>query len=428
MNMRIKRLELENFRGFQKAAVDFPEGNVAVFFGWNGAGKTAVLDAVSTVLSSILFAKSKGKDFALILTDDDIMIGQKKVVVKSVINYLGEDREVFEEKEVREDGNEKFEKKTRQDIWAEHSPTLPIIAYYRTNRELPTEKSNEFSRSLLPLFNSRTYAYSTAINAQAGTFFDFTAWLRYAEDIENEYKIEHKDLNYEDSQLRTIRNALSSFLLKMDADFSGLRVRRKSNEELDFSKPSQKSELFILKARQEIKISQLSSGERSLILLVADIARRAAILNPQLSYPLQCSGIVLIDEIELHLHPKWQRAVIPALQATFPNIQFIIATHSPQVLSEVENGGVFEIDNFQINPRATYGRDNNWLLHVIMEDDERPEEVQEALEEYFRVIRNGDLDKAGKLRQQIEEKIGTDEPELVKADILLRRKERALAS
>ncbi len=421
--MRIKRLELENFRGFKKATVDFPEGNVVVFFGWNGAGKTAVLDAVAIVLGDILYKKAFFSSFWL--EDDDILVGQQRVQIKTLFDNVAH-YPAFQVTGTKKVGKEpEFQKTEQLDFWHEEVEALPVISYYKTNREFSVQ-----DRYLQDKFSNlgRTSAYSTAIEAAINNFNDLVDWLRYEEDIENQQKIEKRDFNWENPSIKTIRRGITKFLSKMDAEYSGLKVKRQSNGEVDFSKPSQKSDLYIQKAGQELKLSQLSSGERSLILLVADIARRATILNPQMSDPLLSEGIVLIDEIELHLHPKWQRAVIPALQATFPNIQFIIATHSPQVLSEVENGGVFEIEDFQIHPRDTYGRDNNWLLHVIMEDDQRPAEVQDSLAEYFTLLRSGQLDEAASLRQQIEEKIGTDDPEFVKADILLRRKERALAS
>ena len=75
--------------------------------------------------------------------------------------------------------------------------------------------------------------------------------------------------------------------------------------------------------------------KKSLLALVGDIARRLILANPSLENPLYGEGIVLIDEIELHLHPKWQREVINKLREVFPNIQFILTTHSPQVISEI---------------------------------------------------------------------------------------------
>lgn len=430
--MRIKRLELENFRGFKKASLDFPSGNLAVFFGWNGAGKTAVLDAIAIVLRSIIH---RNIPFGLGWKDDDIQVGEKKSVIRANYILLGNVKQFSTQLSLA--GSPDWT--TSPELSAAESPfshrsnktNLPLLAYYKTNRDLYTYNAIKPTSVAIDPHSGRTSVYNYSIDAGLNTFSDFLEWFRYEEDVENQQKIEKSDLKYQNPKLAAIRQGIAQFLSKLDnrAVFSALKVKRESNgQEIDFSEPSKKFDLSIEKGGENLKLSQLSSGERAVLLLVADISRRVSILNPHLDSPLESEGVVLIDEIEQHLHPRWQRAVIPALQATFPNIQFIIATHSPQVLSQVENGSVFEIDNFEICPRPTYGRDNNWLLHVIMEDEERPVEVQSKLEEYFALIRAGRLEDAAKKRVQLEQKIGTDDPEFAKADVLLRKKERSTAS
>jgi AAA15 family ATPase/GTPase len=162
--------------------------------------------------------------------------------------------------------------------------------------------------------------------------------------------------------------------------------------------------------------------------MVGDLARRLAIANPSLPDPLQGSGVVLIDEIELHLHPKWQREIIPALTRTFPNCQFIVTTHSPQVISDVQPDSIYILEAtpegiVAKRPDSSFGRDSNYILEVLMGTPARKEEIKDELLELFRLIDKGDLDGARHLRQQIADQIGSDEPELVKANVLLRRKE-----
>ncbi|WP_309143275.1 AAA family ATPase [Nostoc sp. CHAB 5836] len=114
--------------------------------------------------------------------------------------------------------------------------------------------------------------------------------------------------------------------------FSKLRVRRSPLR------------MTVIKQGEELIVNQLSDGEKCLLAMVGDLARRLAIANPSLPDPLQGSGVVLIDEIELHLHPKWQREIIPALTRTFPNCQFIVTTHSPQVISQVKPEGIYILE------------------------------------------------------------------------------------
>jgi predicted ATP-binding protein involved in virulence len=183
------------------------------------------------------------------------------------------------------------------------------------------------------------------------------------------------------------------------------------------------------KQGQELNIHQLSDGETGLLVLAADLARRLAIANPGLADPVQeGSGVVLIDEIELHLHPAWQRKVIPALTRTFQNCQFIVTTHSPQVISEVKPEGIYILERTDEGivarrPESSYGRDTNRILEDLMNTPERPQEIKENLLELFRLIARGELDSARQLHQEIADKIGADEPELVGASVSIRRRE-----
>ncbi|MEW6499462.1 MAG: AAA family ATPase, partial [Cyanobacteriota bacterium] len=186
--------------------------------------------------------------------------------------------------------------------------------------------------------------------------------------------------------------------------------------------------MTVEKQGQELIVNQLSDGEKCLLAMVGDLARRLALANPTLKNPLQGEGVVLIDEIELHLHPKWQREIIPALTRTFPNCQFIVTTHSPQVISEVKPNGIYILEATSEGvvakrPESSFGRDSNRILEDLMGVSARPQEIKDELLELFRLIDKGDLDGARQLRQQIADQIGTDEPEFVRADVLMRRKE-----
>ena len=108
-----------------------------------------------------------------------------------------------------------------------------------------------------------------------------------------------------------------------DASFKNLRIRKVRDYIFD---PFENA-LIITKDGLDIDVNQLSAGEKSVILLIADLAMRLTIANPSLENPLEGEGIVLIDEIDLHLHPQWQRNILPALLATFSKCQFIVTTH-----------------------------------------------------------------------------------------------------
>ena len=154
-----------------------------------------------------------------------------------------------------------------------------------------------------------------------------------------------------------------------------------------------------------------------LLMLVTDLARRLAIANPSLDDALSGEGIVLIDEIDLHLHPQWQRNVISSLTQTFPNCQFIVTTHSPQVLSGVEKENVFILENYQIvnNTPYTYGKDSNSILYELMNVKERPNEVQQQIDRCFQFIDNDNLDAAKSALRELSNLLGENDLAVVRA-------------
>ncbi|WP_317616588.1 AAA family ATPase [Nostoc sp. 'Peltigera membranacea cyanobiont' 232] len=253
-------------------------------------------------------------------------------------------------------------------------------------------------------------AYDQALNGVQISFHRFFQWFRSLEDLENEERRDNPD--FKTQQLEVVRQSIYSLI----PGFSNLRVRRSPLR------------MTVRKQGEELTVNQLSDGEKCLLAMVGDLARRLAIANPGLTEPLEGEGVVLIDEIELHLHPKWQREIIPALTRTFPNCQFIVTTHSPQVISQVKPEGIYILEKTDEGvvakrPESSFGRDSNRILEDLMGVPARPQEIKDRLHELFRLIDEGNLDGARQLSQEIADIIGQDEPELVKASVSIRRKE-----
>ena len=169
----------------------------------------------------------------------------------------------------------------------------------------------------------------------------------------------------------------------------------------------------------------LSDGERVMVALVADIARRACILNPQLGENVLklTPGVVLIDEIDLHLHPRWQRQLPNGLKKAFPAMQFIATTHSPQILSELSPDEILLLQNETAeNPEASYGLNSDRVLEDIMETASRPQKIKDTLSELFLAIERNSLEEA---KEYIEElsKTAPAIVEIASARALIKRKE-----
>lgn len=416
--MKVQHLKIQNFRGINELNLQFSKTEPIVFIGINGVGKSSILDCLSILLSRFTTAihsnSASGKSFH----EDDItnkkketqnevevLFDSKKITWSLAKVRSGRSRNIISNlKELRETTESIRNKLSRLD----NTENLPVIVYYPTNRavlDIPMRirKKHDFDQ---------VAAYDQGLTAGKIEFRTFFEWFRKQEDLENEIRL-NSDNNYRDIKLESVRKAISSLL----TDFSNLRVQRSPLR------------MIVTKGSEQLIINQLSDGQKCLMAMVGDLARRIAIANPGLPDPLQGAGVVLIDEVELHLHPGWQYEIIPALTETFPNCQFIMTTHSPIVLSQVKSEGIFCIDRdsngkvIAYHPDSSYGRDVNQILEDLMGVPRRPKVFKDKLRELFRFIDEGDLDKAKALQQHLETEIGLDEPEFARADVLIRRQE-----
>jgi len=416
--MKVKRLKMNSFRGIGDLTLEFTADEPTILIGINGVGKSSILHSLALLLSCFIKGiQGYGPSPWVEISEQDITNDRNKTHNEITISLDGSKEVTWSLSKVRkgssEDASSDFAlKEVTQELYKQWSSNpnvnLPLAVYYPVNREF-------LKSSSLPANNrqqlSQTNAYNQAIPAGQIDFNSFFQWFWGLEDVENEER--RDDPDHRNHQLEAVRQAISSLL---GDNVSNLRVRRNPLR------------MTMTKQSQELNIHQLSDGETGLLVLAADLARRLAITNPGLADPLQGSGVVLIDEIELHLHPAWQRKVIPALKRMFPNCQFIITTHSPQVISEVKPDGIYILERTDEGivarrPESSYGRDTNRILEDLMDTPERPQEIKENLLELFRLIARGELDSARQLHQEIADKIGADEPELVGASVSIRRRE-----
>ena len=422
--MKIKQLRMQSFRGIYDLTLDF-DTRLNVLVGDNGSGKSSILNCLSVYLNHISdevkFLDQIGYDlnrfttpkFMDVFLDDDIATGSKekiKIHVESNLNNLNS--QCFIEMN-RDDTCKLLTQIDDLDLSTSLLRTvfltknIPIMIYYSVKRDLLFDDSQSpkdiTSNSIIDIYNR-------AFTGGQVVFKEFFEWFRILEEVENE--LIRDSPNYRDRQLESVRQVIYTFL----PEFKDLRIRRRPE-----------LRMTVTKNDAELTINQLSDGEKNLLAMVGDLARRLAIANPEMEKPEQGSGVVLIDEIELHLHPKWQRMVIPALLRTFPNCQFIITTHSPQVLGEVKDGKIYRLANTESGVTAeivrTYGRDSNRILEDEMGVPKRSQKIKDGLRDLFRLIDDGNLPKARELQEYLKDEIGFDEPEFARADVLIHRKE-----
>jgi len=458
--LKLTKLEITNFRCFESLTVPLhPEVNV--FVGTNGSGKTAILDAIAIALFDIAAANGgggkvqRGKQRAS-LRPSDIHIPQpgsepamsRKEFVQfratagnlySVSGTLSAIMEGDEPELQWSDhiaftppagfsylSQKSFELLPLYDyfkaLWDEARRTnsnalipFPAVAYYRSSRRLADMPDlGDFMKESL----DRPGAYRDALDASAN-HQAMCRWLYLSENEELRQIVAAGSTgNAVRTDLKAVREAL---LLMLEGAEKVYFQDRPPSLMVDLKQPNGSS--------QPMEIAQLSDGYRNLLAITLDFARRLAQANPGWENPLKAPGILLIDEVELHLHPKWQQEVLPNLRKAFPNTQVIVSTHSPQVVSTIARESIQvlvvhqNVPSLRIPGFQTRGVESADILARVMGVDPVPQ-VEEAqwLSDYRAMIETGkaESEDALQLRSRLVRHFGADHPVMLDCDRLLR--------
>lgn len=399
--MKIQKLRLVNFRGIADMELPFTTQTAAIL-GMNGVGKSSVLDALAIALSNmterIAGQAAKARDISPDDIKSDASFSRIEVTADIGVNVpttwvIARNRKAGIHPAERSSDLEQLNTHARLfngrmlHAEANNLPThLPLAVYYDVHRavlDVPLRLREK-------LKNTPREAYHDALGHGGTDFRGFFAWFRDREDAENE-RIRDEP-GYRDRDLHVVRAAVEAF-----THFTELRIRRK---------PSLR--MTVKKNGVELNILQLSDGEKCLIALVGDLARRLSLLNADRDNPLLGEGVVLIDEIDLHLHPKWQRSIVASLERTFPNCQFIITTHSPQVVGELPPDAVLLLRDgvFLGHAGRSLGLSSGMVLEELMEGASRNEEVEAELNSIRTLLDADEISSAQKLLAALLERVG----------------------
>lgn len=449
--MKLDSLHLKNFRCFDELTMDIDE-KLTVIVAINGAGKTTILDAIRIALwpylTSFDLAHTGFSDPANSITIDDVTkavidentitrLLPSKVIAKGNILGVTEWSRFREQESPRsktlDDVHAKNLRKYASDIQTQlRTPSstsevsLPILGYYGTGRlwSNKKEKKKPLTQTEIESSLMRTYGYKNCLDP-ASSYRAFETWFiktlnshtaEIAKIIKKEGTLyDFRETKFSD-RITVIRHALDTVLESTDY------------QHIDLDIDSQKLSMWNRETGVELKIDQLSDGVRNMIGMVADIAYRCYQLNSHLgvSAALETQGIVMIDEVDMHLHPQWQQLIIEQLQKTFPKIQFIVTTHSPQVLTTVsgkhirvlkKTNGRWSAEWPEISP---YGRESGDALAYVMETATKPPlSILDKIHQYEQFVRKGqeNIDSVQALKQELDQ-AGVQIPE---ADITLWR-------
>ena len=459
--IELSHLSILNFRIIDRLNLNLTSNKIQVLVGNNGAGKTTVLDAIyqslSWLIQRIVHKGGRGKD----IDKADITLGNndgyssiiaKIKLSKSYSSKIElcevEDGSVVNKKSYYNDFTKLghlYKLACEKDEFFE----LPILAYYGVTRatDIHSKDVVEFDETSSIEIPNRFDGYTNALAGKAD-FKGFFRWYKRLDDL-----VKHEDKNISQTHLSML--ASLEKLAESDEDprdlLNDLIFNIKASQGKEVSSGAKKTQQIINDAvstfmgefknlkielkptlhisveKNNIKINvlQLSQGEKSLLALVLDICRRMMVLNPLSETPLLTSGIILIDEIDLHLHPEWQRSILNKLSNVFPNCQFIVSTHSPQIISEVAHDKIFMLgkdDNNKFNcssPKQSYGLTSNQVLNEIMKtgitDLDRSQEVQERIDKIFLLIADGKLEEAKSNISEMEIELNGEIPEFIGA-------------
>ena len=430
--LRIDHIELSNYRCFQRLSMDFHD-KLTVIVARNGCGKTAVLDALAVALGPFVgaFDEAKGTHFAtsdvrLVRMSDTTMAEMEAqypltMKVDGIVNGHKEtwQRELKSAKSRTTYGAAAVLNKYGKDLQSQvraaadrrgASPILPLVSYYGTGRlwsEMrPTSDKKASNRT------SRLVGYSDCLNS-ASKYKIFADWFERLCRAEFEERNKPKSLAAIQEYLSAIRGAVDEVL-------------RPSGWHSIYFKNTETGIVATHDQYGMLPVAHLSDGIRTLIGVTADIAHRAIRLNSQLGREAVTStpGIVLIDEVDMHLHPEWQQVIIESLRNAFPRIQFIVTTHSPQVLTTVrkEHIRLLAADGTASIPvDGTYGAESSRVLEEIFDVHPRPQNAQSVtnLRAYLAMVEEGKAEtpEALKMRSELEDELGKHDPDLYLADI-----------
>lgn len=328
--MHITQLDILNFRGLEQVMVRELSDKTNLFIGINGAGKSSILDAISLLMSwyvrRMLSLSNRGSDIPMDDIRNNTITGCRISLTLNDGTTWSLFRTRAKEKSEKSDLsqlNEKMKSLLREMQNNEDMP-IPVVVHYRVNRSV-----SDIPLKIRHLDDARREdTYNNTLKGNA-SFRDFFPWFRMQEDIENEHIREQRD--YRDRGLESIREAMKHIF----PEYSDMRVRRRPQA------------LVLKKGEQTFKLNQLSDGEKCYIAMVCDLTSRLVMANP-VGNPLDGNGIVLIDEVDLHLHPQWQTEVLSKLTRTFPNCQFFVSTHSPIVAAD-GIGKIFTVSDGHVN-------------------------------------------------------------------------------
>jgi predicted ATP-binding protein involved in virulence len=443
--MKLKSVKLQNFRAIQELELPL-HPQLTVFVGNNADGKTTILDAIAIGLGAILtrLPDIKGRNFGKYDLRQSLKNTEKRPkITDSLVKHIEYapfvrvtlTAETVEKttiiwdrtakKTIRSDFSSdiklaqlnQYLDKIIKAIDKEEEVYLPVVVYYGTERAVLHNAVRKFNKDF-----GRYKALDRALEADQ-RLSEMVQWFAFQEDMERRLREEQKDYTLSLPILDAVKKAICQIIPYSSNPRTLLNPLHLivTIEHSGWTEP------------EILSLEQLSDGYRTTLAMGMDLARRLAQANPFYGVDsCLAPAVVLIDEIDLHLHPSWQQTILSTLRQVFPNVQFIVTTHSQAVLTTVKTENIWQLERCKengicayrpiINP---YASESNRVLHSIMHVDPRPQNLPEVanLQDYLQMVNHGEYDTfdARAKRKKLEDSLGKDEPGLNLADMLIRK-------
>jgi len=403
--------------------------NYNIFIGINGSGKTSILDAISISLGGFTsgidgignygFSKDDVQ-YKMYQTGGTLISREKQypVSIESTINF---ENTVIEAKRSLLSESGRTTTKEAKDLISyasnlqnkirkgDNSIELPLIAYYGTGRLWNKKNKTDMS---INSNHSRLNGYTLCLSANTNEKM-FLEWIKKMTlvQLQNSKVI---------PELEAVKNALSKCYKTIDDTIE--------EAIFDYDLKSDEIEVTITrnnKIIEKLPIRLLSDGIKSIFSIISNISFRMATLNPQFPSEKICntSGIVIIDEVDMHLHPSWQKKIINDLIDIFPNIQFFFSTHSPIIIGNVENNDnqFFVLNNNKIDilKEKSYGRNNESILENIMDVNSKPKKIVDLWKKFNDSIDNENIKEAKQILEKLKYILGDNDKEYIIAETTL---------
>lgn len=423
--MQIERLVLRNFRAFRQLEVEF-HPRLSVVVGKNGSGKTSVLEALAISVGTLFYAMPGPAKCGIRKTDvheryfdlgSGIDVQPQYPAVVTAWGKVEGGRVRWVRSLDHENGRTtmadakamaKLSRYYQQRLMeGDESLLLPIVAYYGTGRlwDHRREKKRESLRK-----NTRTNGYIDSLDGTANVKL-MLQWFQKMSFLQEQKAMPAPEY-------LAVRRAMECCLA---------RFINRGDVTVQYNPDSREIEVVYSEHSGEqvcMALSRMSDGYRCALSLIADIAYRMATLNPQLKGDVltRTEGVVLIDEVDLHLHPAWQQRFLRDLTDIFPKVQFIVTTHAPAVINSVQSENLVILENGETREPLgeVYGKDVNTIIQGVMSADKRPAEVLELFEKFYALIDQHKGTEAEEIISKIEAKIGTDDSELAACRVKLK--------